>query len=101
MIMIEYDPSGDHVADTKVMEYAMGLVEKANSNEAIHNVKVSQGLIIDAIRLLVRRGTIPHTSIGFKFNDILIYPDAKGQLDKWPTGFCDTQRDLLWGLVKK
>lgn len=101
MIIVTYEASGDHTSDAGVMEYALGFVENANSNDMIRNISVSQGLIIDAFRVLIKQKKIDHHKICFKFEGEFIYPDEKARLSWWPLGFCDAHRGLLHELMRK
>lgn len=99
MLILEYHPDGICVADTKTMEAAESLVEKANDIDQMFEVKFAQAMILDAVRVLMKRSIIDHTSVQFKFNDNLMYCDKNGTLSDWPSGFCDHTEDYLMELA--
>jgi hypothetical protein len=99
MIILEYHPDGICVPDVKAMETAQSFVEKANDSNAIHEVKFSQTMIFDAFRVLIKRGVVQASDVGFKFQDKMMYPDSGARLNAWPRGFCDLTEDYLLELM--
>lgn len=99
MLTLIYHPDGVCVSDAKTMEYALGLSIKANQPNEQHSVVVAQAMIIDAVRVLIKRGMINHTLIQFKFNDHLITSDVGGHLSDFPRGFCDHTENYLLELL--
>lgn len=99
MIILEYHPDGICVPDVKAMETAQSFVQRANDSNAIHEVKFSQTMIFDAFRVLIKRGVVNASDVGFKFQDKMMYPNSDGQLNAWPRGFCDLTEDYLMELM--
>lgn len=99
MLVLEYHPDGVCVADVKTMEIAESFVQRANDPNAIHEVRFSQAMIFDAFRVLIKRGVVNASDVGFKFQDKMMYPNSYGQLNDWPRGFCDHTEDYLLELM--
>lgn len=99
MLILEYHPDGDCVADVKTMEYAMGLVEKTNDPINTYRVTFSQSMILDAYRVLIKRGLVNHTLVSIRYNNWIIYAAIDGQLSDWPRGFCDHTEGYLLELL--
>ena len=91
---ITYDKdNGLFVADGKVVETAKSLLENNK------DVTVSQGLLVDAIRLNMKENNIPPDSVCFVFNDRKITVNERYGLNEWPEGFCSVFEDILCKLI--
>lgn len=99
MLTLEYHPDGLCVADAKTMEIAESFVQRANDTKASHHARFSQAMILDAVRVLVKRGVIDHTKLIFQFGCTPIRVDKEGCLNDWPRGFCDYTEDYLVELL--
>lgn len=95
MITVTYDP----LHPTGIPDgMAMGCAEVIVTMDSAEPIIVSTGLVIDAIRVLVKTGKADHTSIQFKYKDTIIKIDEHGHCDPWPDGFNDTIEKLLMQL---
>lgn len=90
---VEYSKKGFAVADADAISYAL----KAWENQI--NIQVSSEISILAFRVLVRQGIIPHSELTFLFEGKKILIDKRGELDKYPNGFCDTFTYFLLKLI--
>lgn len=99
MIIFEYHPDGELVPDVKALEYAQSFVERANEPNQMHEVKFAQAIVLDAIRVLIKRGVIDKSLVSFKYQNQMMYPDSGGRLDAWPRGFCDHTEDFLMEMM--
>jgi hypothetical protein len=95
MLTLEYHPDGICVPDVKTMETAESFVQRANEQGVMHEIKFSQAMILDAFRVLIKRGVVDHTLVTFKFQGKVFHSNADGQLSDWPRGFCDLTEDYL------
>lgn len=101
---IYYSEEGECLPDMKVMDWAKKLVEDFNSTDChdqVYKVCVSGALMVDALRLLIAKGTLDHERVVFKYEDKLIKPNRYGYLESWPKGFCDHSCDILEELLFK
>lgn len=92
-MIVEYSNTGFAVADGDAISYA----SKAWANQL--DIKVSSEITILAFRVLVRDGFIKHDELVFLFKGQKIQVDSKGELEKYPNGFCDTFSSLLFRLI--
>lgn len=96
MLILEYHPDGICVPDVKAMETAESFIERANEQNQMYEVKFSQAIVLDSVRVLMKRGVIDCSLVQIKFKDNLIYSNKEGRLSDWPTGFCDhTENNLM------
>ena len=98
MITVTYDPyHNPAVPDGHAMMMAETIINIENGQDPAFNNKVTvgTGLVIDALRLLVKQGKMPADQLRFKYNDTIITVDGDGRCDKWPSGFNDTLLRLL------
>jgi hypothetical protein len=85
MITVTYDPLHSvSVPDGLSMAVAESIVKDGN------DVTIGTGLVIDAIRVLVKTGKISHSIIHFKYKDTYIAIDKYAKLSSHPIGFNDT-----------
>lgn len=98
MLTLEYHPDGICVPDVKTMETAESFVQRANEADVMHEIKFSQAMILDAFRVLIKRGVVDHSLVTFKFQGQLIRANSSGRLSHWPRGFCDRTDDYLMEL---
>jgi len=93
MITVVYDPFHDiGIPDGTAMLVAQAIVGTLPAGD---KVTIGTGLVIDAIRVLVKTGEIPHDQVQFEYNGITIDIDENGHCDPWPEGFNDTMEKLL------
>lgn len=87
---IRYDPKvGEVVPDRKVLNYL-----RKNKDR---DITVGSELLITAARLLHANGEILVEH--FLFEDKILVPTLKGELNEWPKGFCDQWEEILYGLI--
>ena len=91
--VITFNDDGLFVPDNKVMETAQKIIDEKK------DVVVSQFLIIDAIRVLIKRKMINHRDVVFAYNDEIIPIEENGRLNDWPDGFGDIHDNLLIELL--
>ena len=95
MITITYDPLHSvGIPDGMAMSCAETIVAMDGSDPII----IGTGLVVDAIRVLIRTGKADHTTIQFKYKGTIISVDEYGHCDPWPEGFNDTVENLLMQL---
>lgn len=100
-ITVIYDPDeGDCVPDALALNYAQKVAE--NSKIEKQTTRVGSEIIIQAFRVLVKRGDICLHQIDFFYGDVLISCGVNNTLSSWPTGFCDYSDNLIseilgWG----
>lgn len=95
MLTLEYHPDGICVPDVKTMEIAESFVQRANEADVMHEIKFSQAMILDAFRVLIKRGVVDHSLVTFKFQGQLMRSDSDARFNHWPRGFCDLTEDYL------
>lgn len=101
MLTIKYDAvNGVAVPDGQAEQYAREVVTLHNSSPRDETVTVSNGLVVDAFRLMVSRKVIHHTEIQFMYNDQVIAVDERGHLKLWPAGFCDYFRSFVVEIMR-
>jgi hypothetical protein len=92
---ITYDKdNGLFVADGKVVETAKSILENNK------DVTVSQGLLVDAIRLNMKENNMSPDSVCFIFNGGKITINEHYGLSDWPEGFCSVFEDILSKLIE-
>lgn len=87
--VVMFADDGIFVPDNKVMETAQKIINEKK------DVVVSQFLIIDAIRVLIKRKMVNHKDIVFAYKDELIPINSRGRLKYWPDGFGDVLDSFL------
>ena len=87
--VISFNNDGLCVPDYKVMETAQKIINEKK------DVSVSQGLLIDAIRVLVKEKQIDNNDFVIYFNNIILLVDKYGMVDHWPNGFCNVHENIL------
>lgn len=105
-IQITYDPDMSHCAmsDSDIMKH-VEWVAQITRGEYPYEETVSQELVIMAYRLLVKRGTIPHTNICVLFKHLNsdtveeLRIDHAGNLNNYPLGFCTSHDAILGELI--
>jgi hypothetical protein len=101
MKTIEYAPNEEAIRDADAERPALEFLQL----EGQQHICVSTDNFINAARVHICRGVIPHDQVVFLFDGMELRPDSDGRLDHWPRGFCDfTDRwlmELLHGRVKK
>lgn len=92
MITVIYDPDNiqSAVSDNQAELFAKDIIEKN-----LEAVIVSNSLVIMYLRLLVRNKKISNDLIQFKYKDEILTLNKKGQVGKWPIGFCDHELNIL------
>lgn len=91
---VTYDKNnGLFVTDGKVMETAKSILENNK------DVTVSQGLLVDAIRLNMKENKIPPDNVCFFFNGEEIAINKRYGLNNWPKGFCSVFEDIIEKLI--
>jgi hypothetical protein len=91
-IVITYEKDGLFVPDHKVEETAIKIINDGK------DVSVSQSLLVDYIRVVVKERKMDN--VVFKFEDNILYCDENGFIDYWPIGFCDYQTNALDKLIE-
>ena len=95
MITVVYNPLHSiGVPDGLAMSTAETIVDMKPGERVI----IGTGLIVDAIRVMVKQGRADHTKIQFEFNGQTLPMDSFGHVNPWPEGFNDTTLDLLMQL---
>lgn len=101
MITVTYDPHYNlAVPDGSVIMVAEGMTEMEHARDPAYNIHITicTGLIIDALRVLVKTGRFPADQLKFKYRGLTINVDDKGRCLPWPAGFNDTMESLLMQL---
>ena len=91
MIVIHYFPNAEHaIADGRVAAYVDDLIY---SHTQVSNVvrAVSQGTVIQELRLRVARGELQHTDLQFVFDDHKFSVNEYAVIYDWPKGFADLE----------
>lgn len=94
MLKVCYNPDYcDHLhMDSEVLNSAIQWCYRANTSSSRDiYIETGQELMIEAFRVLVKRGVISHENICFLFKDKMILIDKNGRCDNCPVGFCDTR----------
>ncbi len=93
MITVVYDPSHSvGIPDGTVISVAEAICTGTPEGES---VTVGTGLVIDAIRVLVKTGKIRHDQIQFEYEGNILPIDKDGRMVIWPEGFNDMVTTLL------
>lgn len=99
MLIIEYHKDGLHVADHETMEIAETFVGRANMPDKTFEIRISQAMILDAFRVLIKRGFVDHKNVKVKFERRIITVHENGRLADWPVGLCDFTENYLMELI--
>ena len=94
MLEIHYDEKYCSCSDFDVMKEAEKIAENYKYSTFL-KVQTSTGMLVDAIRIMVIRGKIPHDEVRILFKDKVITIDKYVQYSEWPKGFLDTFDDIL------
>ena len=94
MLTITYDPNFTGcVPDGRVKEVAGNIISYKDQKKEI---TVSNELVVDELRLRIKRGEILGTEIAFRFKGEDIPIDEEGYfIEVPPKGFCDTGLGIL------
>jgi hypothetical protein len=100
VITVTYDPNfrlAAAIPDNEVMAFAVHMTNSRRARDPMYDLRysVNTGLVIDAIRVLVKTGKFPHELMQFEYRGITISIDKDGRCDPWPEGFNDTRAKLL------
>lgn len=96
MITVAYDQYHNvGIPDGTVMAVAQTICNVFPRDD---RVTVGTGLVIDAIRVLVKKGLIDHDQIQFEYMGQILPIDKDGRVADWPEGFNDTVTTLLMQL---
>lgn len=98
MLTLIYDPDGICVPDAKTMQIAESFVVAANDSMS-HTILFSQAMILDAFRVLIKRGLVDPTRVVVRFENNAMYVGKEGNLSDWPRGFCDHTENYLMELL--
>lgn len=92
IVKVRYDPiNGVSVSDGLVDSYVNQLISVVDDRTFL----IGSGIIIDALRVRVKRGEI---SLIAYFNDYTITFENDGGAKSWPDGFCDINHEILMEL---
>lgn len=92
IVKVRFDPiNGSVIADGLVDSFVDHLINIADER----TILIGSGIIIDALRVRVRRGEI--TLIVY-FNEHTIEFNDRGSAISWPNGFCDIHHEILMQL---
>lgn len=90
MLTIEYHEKGSSVSDFHAEQYVLEIIELYDECDRDDLTKtVSNGLVVDVFRALIKEGKLDHQQIRFLFNGGYLYPNENGSISEWPIGFCD------------
>jgi hypothetical protein len=102
---VEYSAEGIAVSDFNI-QYWIGRiqtetkVQKAQgAAQRLRHIKFSTSNIIHAIRLEIKKQTIPHKNLMFYYKGDFFYADENGRITNWPDGFADIYDKILEGLI--
>jgi len=92
MIKVIYDPIyGVAIPDGEVIEFSHSLHDRV--------ITISNGIVLDAIRLAIKEGKYKPEDIYIEFEGKRININKDGRAENWPEGFCDTWDRILGGLT--
>lgn len=93
-LTIIYDPHiGTACPDGEAMNVAKELIKQGGTH------LIGSNLIIEAVRVLAKRGEIPFNQVEFEFGKEKILMTPTFQLTHWPRGFCDHLDNLLMEII--
>jgi hypothetical protein len=98
MLTLEYHPDGLCVPDAKTMQIAKSFVAAANDTSS-HTILFSQAMLLDAFRVLIKRGDVDPTRVVIRFENNAMYCNRDGHVSDWPRGFCDHTENYLMELL--
>lgn len=94
-----HETDGELIADGKCEEYANELIGKCFSDE-IHNIVVTNFLVIDFLRLAIKEGRLNKGDIHFhNYKNELILSDNNGHLNQWPEKFGEIRINVLMKIM--
>jgi hypothetical protein len=109
IICYEPDTPGlELVSDGDMEKYVEAFCKKANDechsgDEDRMDLTImhitSQELMVGYVRLMIRRGIIPHDQVVFWYKDYRLHPDKNARIREWPKGFCDHNDNILMELL--
>ena len=90
MLKIIYTEKGSSYNDFNLLEKAHEIIiDYYQINKKDTTVHVSTSNIIEALRVLIKRGKISNDDIVFEFEGELIKSNARGKMSHYPKGFID------------
>ncbi|OME54116.1 hypothetical protein BSK59_16175 [Paenibacillus odorifer] len=101
ILTIEYSPNGISISDFNVVEFARTFCKNHNefNEDAIY--VVSSEIFIDAMKLMIVEGLISHEDIVFVYNNEKLKVNYLGEIERYPSGFCDAGQKILSNVIKE
>lgn len=99
MLYVNYTWNGRPASDFGTLEIMEAHYRNSKDVNGDWFVNTSTSNLIEAARVLVKRGVIPADQIQFQFNGNIIRHSAQGHLEEWPDGFCDWHQKFLEELI--
>ena len=88
-LVVNFSDKGTAIPDLKVKEWAEYAINQHLTLPGDETtIEVGTMVMINAIRLAVKRGTLDCNNVVFKYNDDMIKISKEGEFDHWPIGFC-------------
>lgn len=82
MLTIKFDRGAKAIGDLDVMSFAEDVASRANKSDV--TIVVSQWIVIDAIRVMIREGKLTSEVVFISSNGTECYFSKSGQLYDWP-----------------
>ena len=104
MLIIEMKASGSRVADVNSEAWAKNQIAMYKElhadlpNEDMH-IKIANGVLLAAFRVLIKEGVIDHKQVKILFNGDLIDIDKNGTLRYYPVDFDMVLEKYLYRLI--
>jgi hypothetical protein len=101
MLTLTYDAAGARVPDEKAEAWARKQIDVYKKKPVGTNttLKIANGVVISAFRVLTKEGVIDHNDIQIS-HEGFIYPiDAFGHIAYWPHGFAEVEDNFLERLL--
>ncbi|HLD91007.1 MAG TPA: hypothetical protein VI911_08350 [Patescibacteria group bacterium] len=101
MLTLTYDAAGARVPDEKAEAWARKQIDVYKKKPVGTNItlKIANGVVINAFRVLIKEGFIDNNDIQVN-HDGFIYPiDPFGHILDWPPGFAEVEDNFLERLL--
>lgn len=100
MLNVILEEEGKAYSDFNLLDRAYEIVQMYREGE-ISSINVSNGNIIEALRVLVSRGELNHSEIVINFGSEEITLDKLVNYSSYPKGFMDLEKGFLRKILEK
>lgn len=103
MLHVVYRHDGEPISDFEAEAFAYHMIKTADRpGVPITEFDIANEIVIDAVRVLIKRGKISHQNVLFFYKTSESEPirvDRNGTLSHYPDGFLDMRNKFLSELI--